>query len=59
MSASASYKYSIQRGYIIYIYILRPAPTMQALQRLKCNILMGLEYILSFLGDDGIFRKSR
>jgi uncharacterized membrane protein len=41
--------YSIQRGYIIYIY----NPTMQALQRLKCNILMGLEYVLSFLGDDG------
>ena len=30
----------------------------QALQRLKNNIFMGLEYIFSFLDDDGVFRKS-
>jgi hypothetical protein len=31
----------------------------KALQRLKDNILMGLEYVLSFLDDDGVFSKSR
>jgi hypothetical protein len=31
----------------------------QALQRLKDNILMGLDYVFSFLDDDGVFRKSR
>jgi hypothetical protein len=31
----------------------------QALQRLKDNILMGLDYVFSFLDDDGVFNKSR
>jgi hypothetical protein len=31
----------------------------QALQRLKDNILMGLEYVFSFLDDDGVFSKSK
>jgi hypothetical protein len=31
----------------------------QALQQLKDNILMGLEYVFSFLGDDGVFSKSK
>ncbi len=31
----------------------------QALQQLKDNILMGLDYVFSFLDDDGVFRKSR
>jgi hypothetical protein len=31
----------------------------QALQRLKDNILMGLDYVFSFLDDDGVFSKSR
>jgi hypothetical protein len=31
---------------------------VQALQRLKDNILMGLEYVFSFLDDDGVFSKS-
>ena len=30
----------------------------QSLQRLKDNILMGLDFILSFLDDDGVFSKS-
>jgi hypothetical protein len=30
----------------------------QALQRLKDNILMGLEFVFSFLDDDGVFSKS-
>jgi hypothetical protein len=31
----------------------------QAIQRLKDNILMGLDYVFSFLDDDGVFSKSR
>ncbi len=31
----------------------------QALQRLKDNILMGLEFVFSFLDDDGVFSKSK
>jgi hypothetical protein len=31
----------------------------QALRRLKDNILMGLDYVFSFLDDDGVFSKSR
>jgi hypothetical protein len=31
----------------------------QALQQLKDNILMGLDYVFSFLDDDGLFSKSR
>jgi putative transposase len=31
----------------------------QPLQRLKDNILMGLDYVFSFLDDDGVFSKSR
>jgi hypothetical protein len=31
----------------------------QALQRLKDNILMGLEYVFSSLDDDGVFSKSK
>ncbi len=31
----------------------------KALQRLKDNILMGLDYVFSFLDDDGVFSKSR
>ncbi len=31
----------------------------QALQQLKDNILMGLDYVFSFLDDDGVFIKSR
>ncbi len=31
----------------------------QALQRLKENILMGLNYVFSFLDDDGVFSKSK
>ncbi len=31
----------------------------QALQRLKDNILTGLDYVFSFLDDDGVFSKSR
>ncbi len=31
----------------------------QALQRLKDNILIGLDYVFSFLDDDGVFSKSR
>ncbi len=31
----------------------------QALQQLKDNILMGLEYVFSFLDDDGVFSKSK
>jgi hypothetical protein len=31
----------------------------QALQRLKNNILMGLEYVFSFLDDDGVFSESK
>jgi hypothetical protein len=31
----------------------------QALQRLKDKILMGLDYVFSFLDDDGVFSKSR
>jgi hypothetical protein len=31
----------------------------QALQRLKDNILMGLDYVFSFLNDDRVFSKSR
>jgi hypothetical protein len=31
----------------------------QALQRLKDNILMGLDYVFSLLDDDGVFSKSR
>jgi hypothetical protein len=31
----------------------------KALQQLKVNILMGLEYVFSFLDDDGVFSKSR
>ena len=31
----------------------------QALQQLKDNILMGLDYVFSFLDDDGVFSKSR
>ncbi len=31
--------------------------TAQALQRLKDNILMGLDYVFSFLDDDGVFSK--
>jgi hypothetical protein len=31
----------------------------QALQRLKDNILMSLDYVSSFLDDDGVFSKSR
>jgi hypothetical protein len=31
----------------------------QALQRLKDNILMGSDYVFSFLDDDGVFSKSR
>jgi hypothetical protein len=31
----------------------------QALQRLKDNILMGHDYVFSFLDDDGVFSKSR
>jgi hypothetical protein len=31
----------------------------QALQRLKDNILMGLDYVFSFLDDDRVFSKSR
>jgi hypothetical protein len=33
--------------------------TAQALQRLKDNILMGLDYVFSFLDDDGVFSKSK
>jgi hypothetical protein len=32
---------------------------VQALRRLKDNILMGLDYVFSFLDDDGVFSKSR
>jgi hypothetical protein len=31
----------------------------QALQRLKDNILKGLDYVFSFLDDDGVFSKSK
>ncbi len=31
----------------------------QALQRLKDNILMGLDYVFSFLDADRVFSKSR
>ncbi len=31
----------------------------QALQRLKDNILMGLDYVFSLLDDDGVFSKSK
>ncbi len=31
----------------------------QALQRLKDNFLMGLDYVFSFLDDDGVFSKSK
>jgi hypothetical protein len=31
----------------------------QTLQRLKDYILMGLDYVFSFLDDDGVFSKSR
>jgi hypothetical protein len=31
----------------------------QAIQRLKDNILMGLDYVFSFLDDDRVFSKSR
>jgi hypothetical protein len=31
----------------------------QALQRLKDNILIGLDYVFSFLDDDSVFRKSK
>jgi hypothetical protein len=31
----------------------------QALQRLKDNILMGVDYVFSFLHDDGVFSKSK
>jgi hypothetical protein len=31
----------------------------QVIQRLKDNILMGLDYVFSFLDDDGVFSKSR
>jgi hypothetical protein len=31
----------------------------QALQRLKGNILMGLDYVFSSLDDDGVFSKSK
>jgi hypothetical protein len=31
----------------------------QALQCLKDNILMGLDYVFSFLDDDGVYRKTR
>jgi hypothetical protein len=31
----------------------------QALQRLKDNILMGLDYVFSFLDDDSVFSKSK
>ena len=31
----------------------------QALQRLKDNILIGLEFVFSFLDDDGVFSKSK
>jgi hypothetical protein len=31
----------------------------QALQRLKDNILMGFDYVFSFLDDDGVFSKSK
>jgi hypothetical protein len=31
----------------------------QALQRLKDNILMGFDYIFSFLDDDRVFSKSK
>ncbi len=31
----------------------------QALQRLKDSTLMGLEYVFSFLDDDGVFSKSK
>jgi hypothetical protein len=31
----------------------------QALQQLKDNILMGLDYVFSFLDDEGVFIKSR
>jgi hypothetical protein len=31
----------------------------QALQRLKDNILMGSDYVFSFLDDDGVFSKSK
>jgi hypothetical protein len=31
----------------------------QAFQRLKDNILMGLDNVFSFLDDDGVFSKSR
>jgi hypothetical protein len=32
---------------------------LMALQRIKDNILMGLEYVFSFLDDDGVFSKSK
>jgi hypothetical protein len=31
----------------------------QALQQLKDNILMGLDYVFSFLVEDGVFSKSK
>jgi hypothetical protein len=31
----------------------------QALQRLKDNILMGLDYVFSFLDDDGVYSKTK
>jgi hypothetical protein len=31
----------------------------QALQRLKDNIVMGLDYVFSFLDDGGVFSKSK
>jgi hypothetical protein len=38
-------------------FVLRNAA--QALQRLKDNILMGLDYVFSFLDDHSVFSKSR
>jgi hypothetical protein len=31
----------------------------QTLQRLKDNILMGLDYVFSFLDDDGVYSRTR
>jgi hypothetical protein len=43
--------------FLFMVFGLRNAA--QALQRLKDNILMGLDYVFSFVDDDGVFSKSR
>ncbi len=43
----------------IYVHGFWSQNAAQALQQLKDNILMGLDYVFSFLDDDGVFSKSR